>query len=276
MQDPLFAEVLGEAERTLREQGRAALCQIVRVEGSTPGKAGWKLLVRPDGSAVGNLGGGAFEALVHADARAKLREARPEAEVKRYYFTEQAVKGEPTGMVCGGMAEVFLEVLAASPVLVVCGGGPVGQAVAQAARVAGFEIVVADDRAEFLRPELFPPGVEREAVSRDYREDFLARWHERDLYVATVSRCWETDAAAVAGVLRQAPPRLRYLGLMGSRRKIGRVRRELEGRDLRLDESVFHAPIGVEIGGTSPGEIAISILAEIVAVRNQRRAAVAV
>ena len=106
MQDPLFAEVLTEAERTLREQGRAALCQIVRVEGSTPGKAGWKLLVRPDGSAVGNLGGGAFEALVHADARAKLREERPQAEIKRYYFTEQAVKGEATGMVCGGLAEV--------------------------------------------------------------------------------------------------------------------------------------------------------------------------
>lgn len=276
MQDPLFADVLAEAGRTLREQGRAALCQIVRVEGSTPGKAGWKLLVRPDGSAVGNLGGGAFEALVHADARAKLREAGAAAEIKRYYFTEQAVKGEPTGMVCGGMAEVFLEVLAAAPVLLVCGGGPVGQAVAQAGRVAGFEIVVTDDRSEFLRPELFPAGVATEPVSRDFREDFLARWRERDLYVATVSRCWETDAAAIAGVLRQAPPRLRYLGLMGSRRKVERVRREIAAQGLQVDESVFHAPIGIQIGGTSPGEIAISILAQIVAVRNRRQAAVEV
>lgn len=274
MQDPLFAEVLAEAERTLRQQGRAALCQIVRAEGSTPGKPGWKMLVRPDGSAVGNLGGGAFEALVHADARAKLREPHPAAEIKRYYFTEQAVKGEPTGMVCGGLAEVFLEVLAASPVLVVCGAGPVGQAVAHAARVAGFEIAVVDDRAEFLRPELFPPGAQTERVSRDYREAFLEPFREREIYVATVSRCWETDAAALAGVVRQAPARLRYLGLMGSRRKIERVRRELAARGLHPDESVFHAPIGLEIGGTSPGEIAISILAEVVAVRNQRRVAV--
>ena len=186
-----------------------------------------------------------------------------EAEIKRYYFTEQAVKGEPTGMVCGGMAEVFIEVLAASPVLLVCGGGPVGQAVAQAGRVAGFELVVTDDRSEFLRPELFPAGVATEPVSRDFREDFLARWRERDLYVATVSRCWETDAAAIAGVLRQAPPRLRYLGLMGSRRKVERVRREVAAQGLQIDDAVFHAPIGIAIGGTSPGEIAISILAQM-------------
>ena len=93
---------------------------------------------------------------MQADARAKLREPRPEAEIKRYYFTEEAVRGEPTGMVCGGFAEVFLEVLVAAPLLVVCGGGPVGQAVARAAQVAGFETLVVEDRDEYRRPELFP------------------------------------------------------------------------------------------------------------------------
>jgi xanthine dehydrogenase accessory factor len=276
MQDPLFAEVLTEAERTLREQGRAGLCQIVRVEGSTPGKAGWKLLVRPDGSSVGNLGGGAFEALVHADARAKLREDRPVAEVKRYYFTEQAVRGEATGMVCGGLAEVFLEVLCAAPVLLVSGGGPVGQAVAHAGRLAGFEIVVVDDRAEYLRPELFPAGARTIELPRSGAPDFLAPWRERELYVTSVSRCWETDVAGLAAVIRQAPTRLRYLGLMGSRRKIERVRRELRAQSLQIPEAVFHAPIGLPIGGTSPGEIAISILAEVVGVRNGKPVAVAV
>src|SRR3954462_8186565 len=110
MQTPIPADVLAEAERSLQSQGRVVLCQIIRAEGSTPGKPGWKLLVRPDGTAFGNLGGGAFEALVKADALARL--ARPvDSEVKRYYFTEEAVKGEPTGMVCGGLAEVFLEVM---------------------------------------------------------------------------------------------------------------------------------------------------------------------
>jgi len=248
------------------------LCQIIRSEGSTPGKPGWKLLAKPDGSAFGNLGGGAFEAMVTADALGKLAQAVPVSEVKRYYFTEEAVafKGEPTGMVCGGMAEVFLEVMTAPPVLVICGGGPVGQALARAGALAGFELLVADDRAEFRDPALFPAGTRLAAVTREYEEPFLAGVVHRDLYLAVVTRCWETDTAALTAVLRDDPPRLCYLGLMGSRRKIARVRAEVAARGGELDRHVLHAPIGLPIGGDSPGEIAIAILAEIIATRYER------
>ena len=101
-------------------------------------------------------------------------------------------------------------------------------------------------------------------MGRDYEEDFLAPFLQRDLYVAVVSRCWETDTAALLAILRQEPPRLRYLGLMGSRRKIARVRDEVAARGADLRRHVLHAPIGLPIGGDSPGEIAISILAEII------------
>lgn len=271
-------EVLSETERSLQAFGRVVLCQIVRAEGSTPGKVGWKLLARPDGSFVGNLGGGAFEALVKADALAKLRaRARVEAsEIKRYYLTEEATRGEPTGMVCGGMAEVFLEVMVAAPVLVICGGGPVGQALARGALLAGFEVVVADDRPEFRNPELFPVGVRFAEVSREYQQDFLAPWRHRDLHVAVVSRCWETDTAALAAVLRQGPESLRYLGLMGSRRKVARVRDELAAQGVDLSSVELHAPIGLPIGGDSPGEIAISILAEVIGKRYEKSAKSAV
>jgi xanthine dehydrogenase accessory factor len=283
MQGALFGEVLAETERALRADGRVALCQIVRAEGSTPGKPGWKLVVRADGSALGNLGGGAFEALVKVDAEALLCSGtgaglgapRAEPAVKRYYFTEKAVRGEPTGMVCGGFADVFLEVLSAAPLLLICGGGPVGQALARGAVVAGFEVAVADDRDEFLRPELFPSGARILRVSRDYREPFLADLGSRELAVAIVTRCWETDTAALAGVLRQAPARLGYLGLMGSRRKIARVRAEVEKLGLRLDRVHLHAPIGLPLGGNSPGEIAIAILAEVVQVRNAAKGGLA-
>jgi xanthine dehydrogenase accessory factor len=260
--------VLAEAERASREQGRAVLCQVVRADGSTPGKVGWKLLVRGDGSAFGNLGGGAFEAMVIADARERLGEDTGAPAVKRYYLTETAVQGEPTGMVCGGMMEVLLEVLAAPPLAVVCGGGPVGQAVARATTLAGFDCVVAEDRPAYREPLLFPAGARPVAVTRDYAEDFLAPWRGRELYVAIVSRCWQTDAAAPAAVLRQAPERLRYLGLMGSRRKIARVRREVAARGLDLGATELRAPIGLPIGGDSPGEIAIAIVAEMIQVRS--------
>jgi xanthine dehydrogenase accessory factor len=266
------AQVLAEAERCLQYQARVVLCQIVRAEGSTPGKVGWKLLARPDGTFFGNLGGGAFEAMVKADAAAKLAgdngssgDAR--SEVKRYYLTEQAVRGEATGMVCGGFAEVFLEVLEGAPVLAVCGGGPVGQALARAGALAGFEVLVADDRPEFRRPELFPEGTRVAAVGRDYGEDFLAPVAGRELAVAVVTRCWETDVDALAAVLRQAPARMSYLGLMGSRRKVARVREEVAGLGFDLAEVDLKAPIGLPIGGDSPGEIAISILAEVIGTR---------
>ena len=271
MSQKVFPEVLERVPEVLAAEGRVALCQIVRTEGSTPGKIGWKMLVHDGGRAIGNLGGGAFEALVTADAAQMLHEDSPTGEVKRYYFTEKAVRGEPTGMVCGGMAEVFLEVMTSAPVLVVCGGGPVGQALAVAGELADFDVVVVEDRPEFLDASLFSDSVERQQVDRHYSNDYLDSVGMRDLYIAIVTRCWETDSAALASVLRQAPSRLRYLGLMGSSRKVERVKHEVVAAGHSLEGAALHAPIGLPIGGDSPGEIAISILAQIVQQRRSQK-----
>lgn len=267
---PSSTQTLSEVAQSLAHYRRIVLCHILRCRGSTPGRPGWKLLVRPDGSSYGNLGGGAFEALVIRDARALLARDENETETRRYYLTEDAVTGTATGMVCGGFSEVFLEVLKAQPMLVICGGGPVGQAVAAQASHLGFELAVAEDRAVFRRPELFPEGTRVIAVDRDYSGPFLEPFQDHDLLVAVVTRCWETDAAALAGILRQGPPHLQYLGLMGSKRKIERVRGEIARRGLDLAAVPLHAPIGLPIGGDTPAEIALSILAEIVQLRHQK------
>ena len=267
MQLPSQAEILAEAQITLRASARVALGHIVRTEGSTPGKVGWRILIREDGSSFGNLGGGAFEAIVQTDGRDKMACLAPIPEVKRYYFTETAVRGEPTGMVCGGMAEVFLEVLMARPLLVICGGGPVGQALAQHGALCDFENLVIEDREEFRNPELFPEGTRFCAVDREYSGDFLTSYAHRELFVAIVSRCWETDRAALSGVARQVPTTLRYLGLMGSQRKIDRVRDEVRAGGVELGGIDLHAPIGLPIGAETPGEIAISILAQVIQCR---------
>ncbi|HUO86723.1 MAG TPA: XdhC/CoxI family protein [Thermoanaerobaculia bacterium] len=275
MSTPSVADVLAAAGAAVRQGGRAVLCSIVRAEGSTPGKPGWRLLVRPDETVLGNLGGGAFEAMVAVDATAKLADPEAGSEVKRYYLTETASKGQATGMVCGGMMEVFLEVLEANPLLVVYGGGPVGQALARAAELAGFDRLVVDDREAFRDPALFPGGTRfadlpTEKPSADDPGAHLEPYSDREVYAAVVSRCWETDCAAVAALLAHRPPHLRYLGLMGSRRKIDRVVEEVEGRGLSLDGVPLRAPIGLPIGGDSPGEIAIAILAEILETRYRR------
>ena len=229
-------EVVGGIAEVLRKQGRLVLCTVVRVEGSTSGKPGWKLMVAPDGFRMGNLGGGACEALVSADAVDLLAENRAPSQLKRYYLTEEALRGEATGMACGGMAEVFLEMLSEPPSLLICGAGPVGQALAQAGALAGFRILVVDDREDYRSPGLFPDGTLFPAAGRGLGEHDLGDYLESELFVAVVSRCWETDIAAMASVLRQEPVRLRYLGLMGSERKIARVKDEV-------------AALGYELGG---------------------------
>ena len=283
---PTAAELLRRAGEIVDRQGRVALAQIVRAEGSTAGKTGWKLLVGPDGSVEGNLGGGAFEAMVIADARARLGARRTDppraragepgpagsGEIKRYYMTEEAAKGQATGMVCGGLAEVYLEVIEAPPVAVVYGGGPVGQALARGAELGGFDLVVLDDRADFRRPELFPGHALLPEVGRDFRlpggGDPLETVSSRPLYAAVVTRCWETDVAALAALLAAPREQLAFLGLMGSHRKIDRVKDELAALGQSLDGLRLHAPIGLDLGGDGPGEIAIAILAQMIQVRH--------
>lgn len=257
-------------ESSLSRYGRVVLCHILKSRGSTPGKPGWKLIVHPDGSTTGNLGGGAFEALVARDAASLFEPDANSSMTRRYYLTEDAVRGVPTGMVCGGFCEVFLEVLEADPVLLICGGGPVGQALAAQASHLDLELAIAEDRLEFRRAELFPAGTRCLSVDRDFAADFLQPFARRRLIIAIVTRCWETDVAALCGVLRQSPEHLVYLGLMGSSRKIVRVKEEVENRGHDLAAVDLRAPIGLAIGGETPAEIAISILGEIVQVLHQK------
>ena len=126
-----------------------------------------------------------------------------------------------------------------------------------------------EDRAEFRVARAVP--ARRRASPPSTATTAATSWPPspaRDLYVAVVTRCWETDVAALAAVLRQAPPRLRYLGLMGSKRKIERVRAEVAARGQDPGAVELHAPIGLPLGGDSPGEIAIGILAEVIASRH--------
>lgn len=288
--------VLSEIAPSLLRHGRVALCQLVRAEGSTPGKTGWKLLVRPDGSSLGNLGGGAFEAMVEVDAKRLLDERRgaiggstPAPTLTRYYLTEEATRGVATGMVCGGMAEVLIEILEVTPRLVIAGGGPVGQALARAGELAGFSLCVADDRPEFRDHSRFPAGTSfvdlprivsaagapaEPAQAMVSLDQFLAAPAGGETAIAVVSRCWETDLAALVAVLGPPPGRLAervtYLGLMGSARKVTRLRQELGDRGYELEPIELRAPIGLPIGGDTPGEIAIGVLAEILALRHGR------
>ena len=258
--------------RELEERGRLALASVVETRGSGPSRVGRRFLVFEDGTFRGTIGGGPFEALVIADSAALFREGGPARILKWYDFFEREIDSpdprEATNMICGGSARVAIELLKAAPSLVILGGGHVGRALALLGRELGYDVTVADDREEYVRPGRFPAEVKTVRTNRDYELAAGALPRGRDRYVAVVSRCWETDLAAIRPWLAPDAPTARYLGLIGSARKVRGVLARLAEEGVPEEKiRAIRAPIGLSIGAVTPEEIAVSILAEVTAVR---------
>jgi xanthine dehydrogenase accessory factor len=236
------------------------LVTIVRSNGSTPQRTGAKMLVFADGRTVGTIGGGCYE----SDAIGKAREAIATGQplLARYDLNDDFV--QESGLICGGQMDVYIDPIAPAPRLFVIGAGHVGFHLARAAADAGFRIHVVDDREKFANAERFPMA---DAVVVD---DIAAWLHRVELpassYVVVVTRGHTHDFDALRAL---AARDLRYLGLIGSRAKVARVFDALQAEGLPVEclERV-HAPIGLDIGAITPAEIAVSILAELIAVRH--------
>ena len=240
--------------------GRAvAIATVIHRQGSAPRDIGAKMLIGADGSTAFSIGGGAFEALVVGDAREALR--RGEGFEKEYRFTQH---GEgATGMVCGGAVRVLVEVIAPAPPLVIFGAGHVGRALARLAVRLGFMVTVVDDRERELRESRFPAAVARVRAGVQFK-DGLPPVPE-GAYVAIVTRCHETDLEAVRHAVGRGAA---YVGLIGSRRKVKTVvARAIEMGTPREALATLRAPIGLPIAAETPDEIAVSIAAEMIAVR---------
>jgi xanthine dehydrogenase accessory factor len=267
--DGTFFHHLAQA---LDARGRLALATVVETRGSGPSRVGRRFLVFEDGTFSGTVGGGPFEALVVADAAALFRAEAPPQFLKWYDFFEREISsGEPremTNMICGGSARVFVELLRAAPSLLIFGGGHVGLALARLALPLGYDVTIADDREEYARQERFPETVRAVRTGRDYALAEEVLKPGRDRYVAVVSRCWETDLAALRPWVAADAPEARYVGLIGSERKVRGVFERLREEGIPEERlRRVHAPIGAPIGAVTPEEIAVSILAEITAVR---------
>ncbi|NUR53960.1 MAG: XdhC family protein [Acidobacteria bacterium] len=254
--------MLPAAAAALARGEPAALVTIVRASGSTPQRTGAKMLVYADGRTLGTIGGGCYENDALGRAREAIRSGTPA--LVRYDLNDDFV--EESGLICGGQMEVYIDPIAPAPRLYIIGAGHVGCHLARAAADAGFRIHVVDDREKFANTERFPAA---EAVVVD---DIAAWLHQAELppsaYVVVVTRGHTHDFDALRAL---AARELRYLGLIGSRAKVARVFDALaaEGMPVECLDRV-HAPIGLDIGAVTPAEIAISILAELIAVRHGR------
>jgi xanthine dehydrogenase accessory factor len=233
---------------------------IVRANGSTPQRTGAKMLVFADGRTVGTIGGGCYENDALGRAREAIATGKPL--LVKYDLNDDFV--QESGLICGGQMEVYIDPIAPAPRLYIIGAGHVGFHLARMASEAGFRIHVVDDREKFANADRFP-------AADDVVVDDIGRWlHDADLapaaYVVVVTRGHTHDFEALRAL---AARDLRYLGLIGSRAKVTRIFDALEAEGMpQACLAKVHAPIGLQIGAVSPQEIAVSILAELIAVRH--------
>ena len=252
-------DVLEAALRAESSGERAALVTVVATEGSTPQKAGAKMLVHADGRIVGTIGGGCLEAEMTWRAREAIENRR--VQLVSYDLTpEQA--GED-GLVCGGRMQIFIEPIEGTPTLCLFGAGHVAQPLARMAKAVGFRVEVADDRVKFANRERFPEAdlIVVEAFPSAARKMTLGH----NSYAIIVTRGHKSDGEALAATVGKG---LRFVGLLGSKPKVVHIFSALQESGVSTEElGKVHAPLGLEIGAQTPEEIAVSILAEMVAVR---------
>jgi xanthine dehydrogenase accessory factor len=253
-------EVFAAVSDALERGEPAALVTIVSATGSTPQRVGAKMLVFADGRIVGTIGGGCYE----NDAFWKAREAIASRVPQVVHYELSDDFAQETGLICGGQMDVYIEPIEPSPELYIVGAGHVGFHLARLAQEVSFRVHVIDDREKFANAERFPAAAE--IVVDDLPAWIVRTTLPSHAYVVIVTRGHTNDLEALRAL---APRELRYLGLIGSRAKVARIYDALVTDGMPADVlKRVHAPIGLEIGAVTPQEIAVSILAELIAVKH--------
>jgi xanthine dehydrogenase accessory factor len=255
-------EVYAAIVEVVARGGRGALVTIVRATGSTPQRVGAKMLVLEDGTLVGTIGGGCYESDAFQRARQVIGSGRPE--LVHYELNDDVA--EENGLICGGQMDVFIEPVAPAPELFVLGAGHVGFHLGRLAAGTGFRTHIVDDRERFASRERFPDAAS--VVVEPLPEWVAAASLPRGAYVVVVTRGHRHDLEALRHLVAKD---LAYLGLIGSRAKVARIYDVLREEGVAADRlRRVHAPIGLDIGAVTPEEIAVSIVAELIAVRRGR------
>ena len=255
MQMDLYDEIV-----RLRKLGqKCAVATIVQVNGSIPSFESAKILVREDGSFMGTVGGGCVEAEVWNAAREVIETEKP----RHLSFSLGQDAAYDEGLICGGQLNIFVEPVIPQPRAFIFGGGHVSKGISKIATLAGFSTSIIDNREAFANAERFP---EAEATYAEEYEDVFPKLPvNSSSYIIIVTRGHRDDMR----VLRWAVSTpAKYIAMIGSKRKTISVVHELEKEGIPREsfDKVF-APMGLEIGAEMPEEIAISVVAEMIAVR---------
>jgi len=254
-----MTDIYQEIVRIKERGGEAALVTVVSATGSTPREEGAKMLVKPDGTISGTIGGGSLEAQVIKEAVGVIKQGKP----KRLHFTLTDKEASEVGMICGGDLEVFIEPILTTPTLYIFGGGHVSWPLAKMGKLLGFKITVIDDRADFASAERFPEA--ETILADDFVKAFPKLEIDKTSYIVIVTRGHQHDELVLDWAVGTPA---KYIGMIGSKTKVKTIFAHLLAKGVpqkKLDS--VHSPIGLEIEAQTPEEIAVSILAEIIKVR---------
>jgi len=249
--------------RELDKGKTVALAIIIEKIGSGPRDVGAKMAVLPDGTTLGTLGGGPFERRVIENAIEAIRTGKPR--IVKFDFTGKGVKGAiDTGLICGGVLTVYIDVLKPSPNIFIVGAGRIGKPLADIlGGILKYKVIILDPQRELVSKEIFPYA----------RELFIGSPEDIANYVYNNAR--ENDIILIVHgeisvdypVLKKALlSKARYIGLLGSRRKVVEFIKKLvkEGIDIEKIKTKLYAPIGIDIGSETPEEIAVSIASKVI------------
>src|ERR1700716_1003341 len=254
-------DIYEEVVRLRRLGQKCAIATIVQVNGSIPSYESAKLLVREDGSMVGTIGGGCVEAEVWNIAREVMETEKP----RHLNFSLGQDAAYDNGLICGGQLNVFVEPIVPQPRAYIFGAGHISKSLSKGASLAGVATIIVDNREAFANRDRFPDA--DEIYSEEYEEIFPKLTIRDTSYLIIVTRGHRDDMR----VLRWAiTTQARYIAMIGSKRKVIGVVKELEKEGVsRLEFERVFSPMGLEIGAVSPEEIAISVVAEMIAVRRE-------
>ncbi|NOX90386.1 MAG: xanthine dehydrogenase [Calditrichaeota bacterium] len=245
-------ERLSEA---LKNNQSGVLLTVIEAKGSTPGRLGDKMIVLSDGEQYGTIGGGKLEYEAVGEAKKFMDRRKP--------WRKSYLLSEDVGMLCGGSMEILFEPFGQRDKLIIFGAGHVGAALAKLGSQANFTTIVVDNRPEYANADLLPEA--HQIFACEYEKALAELSFDANTYVVSVTHGHKYDEIVLEYCIKQP---LNYLGVIGSRAKTRKILKKLKDSGIPKDQfSKVFMPVGLNIGAQTPFEIAISIMAEIIAVK---------
>lgn len=260
----IYKKIIEELEK----RKPVALVTIVDKEGSGPRDIGSSMVYTTDGAKIGTIGGGSVEKIILKEAEKALREGRPrkiKLALRRDHVPSGAIK---TNQICGGVVEVFINVIKPPPRLIIIGGGNVGKPIADIANILGYKTIIIDSDPKLASRERYPYA-EKVLVGNVIERLESIKYSQFDIAIIAYGEV-ETDYQSLKTLIKKNFPS--HIWVLCSRtRAAWMLKRLVEEENIDLDKIIdkLHMPAGLDIGSDNPAEIAISIMSEVICVLKQ-------